>query len=390
MSKRFDAAAIRDLISRAAPDDAPLMWPASESAAAYCDWLLDRLPFSNGRHPLYPVLDWLEGQAKGDETTLQRIRQAQQRLIAVHPGLDTGPLPPPRPKAVTEPALIEVVFERLPNPSFKGFAVHSYFHAADGSGYEAGPQREPDSGGRLDIHDAGQVTGYVQELTAQRMALGLDPQACIVQFRVPVEIMLHPFEAWPKNRLKQPLGGEYPVVIGAAERDWDGCERHWTGMQTAMDRPVCERLGCCPPEEPARLEGQALDAFLARLRQTPCVALDRVPEIADPDVITHLAVLAEVGVAALWPCTQDAEQGLCESLKACLGSLLLAQLPFALRDLRGQHAEALPPRPDCPDPVLDRLRLRRVTLFWDNPHRSAKRPGARPRRFAPGFGPGFG
>lgn len=388
LSDRLDAAAIRDLVSRAAPDDAPLTWPASESAAAYCDWLLDRLPFSNARHPLYFVLDWLEGRAKGDEVIIRRIRQAQQRLLAVHPGLDTGPLPAPRPKALTEPVLIEVIFERLPNPSFKGFAVHSYFHAADGSGYEAGPQREPDSGGRgrLDIHDAGEITGFVQELTAQRMALGLDLQACIFQFRVPVELMLQPFDAWPKNRVKQPLGGEYPVVLGAAERDWDGCESHWADMQTAMDRPVRERLGCCPPEEPMRLEGPALDAFLARLRQTPCIALDRVPEIADPDAITHLAVLAEVGVAGLWPCTQEAEQNLCESLKACLGGLPLAQLPFALRDLRGQRAEALPA--DCPEPMLDRLQLRRVTLFWDNPHRSAKRPGA--KRFAPGFGPGFG
>jgi hypothetical protein len=380
LGDRFDTGAVRDVVRRSAPEGTPLDWPAGDSASAYCTWLLNQLLFSNGRHPLYHVLEWIERNATGDDGRAQRVREAKQQLADLHRAhLNTEPLPEPKPTVTTQPALVEVVFQPLPAASFKDYAVHSYFHAGEGSGYESGPERAPTSGaegtGRLDIHDLGQVVAFVQELTERRMALGFDPDACIFQFRVPLELMLHAFDEWPKNRLRQPLGRDYPVVIGAVERDWDGCERHWIGIQAGLDKPVRERVACCHPDESPLHDDAAVQRFLACLRDTPCIVPDRVPDTPDPNALTHLWVLTQVGVAAVWPRIRATEDDLFVSLDACLGALPLAQLPFAVRDLRRASAG----QPDTP------AARHRMSLFWDDPHRSAKRPGARPRQFLPGF-----
>jgi hypothetical protein len=226
----------------------------------------------------------------------------------------------------------------------------------------------------LDPYDTSQVVRFVQALTEQRIALGLDGQPCIFQFRVPIELMHHPFEDWPKNRLKQRLGRDYPIVIASLDRDWDCCDRHWEICENRAGEPLRALLHCCAQRETEALSDADLDALLSRMSETPCLVLEWPPGLDQDGAITHLQVIAEVGVVALWPRSRPEDPTTCSAWRAPLGAVPIEKLPFAMRDYRGGAVDTARASPSQP-----------LVLFWDNPRRSAKRPSLEAEAFHPGF-----
>jgi hypothetical protein len=369
------------VVLQSAPAHVDLGTTRPQDLMAFCDWLLDRAPWSplpggaRQRDALYDFLVWIEQRFDDDPARRERIRHCRQLRLDDYPDIETAPLPlPPKPM---QPTLIEVVLEPLPDASHTQYAVHSYFHLQGGGDARAGPVRESGAGGRLDPHDAVQVLDLVKELTDWRVALNLDPQTCVFQFRVPMELLLHGFENWPKNALKQRLGRDYPVVVASSdrERDWDASDRCWSALRGNLANPMRTLARCCTAAGDGELSDTELDCLLEDLARTPCLVLDDPPYLSGSDALTHLRVVALIGVVALWPRSQRAGGGLCASLQSDLGGCAVDQLPFVVRDLR---------RPGAGQPRG--ADSRELVLFWDDPCRSVARPGA--AGFHPGLGAG--
>ena len=298
----FEREAAWAIVLRSAPQHTAL-GEMPHDTASFCDWLLNRCPWAAApgtrpRDALFDLLLWLEEQADGDAGRVARIRRCRVLRQEQYPGLETGPLPEPATQDPAQPHLIEVVFDPVPDASQSGYAVHSHFHPGDGSGQRAGPVREHGDGGRLDPEHRGQVMALVQDLTSHRLALGLDAERCIFQFRVPLELLLHAVERWPKNVLKQPLGNEYPVVLAASdlERDWDACDGHWEGVRARLHQPLSKLTRCCAVAADRELTDAELNSIVGALAKKPCLVIEAPPAHPEPGRVTHLTVIAVIGV----------------------------------------------------------------------------------------------
>jgi len=308
LAHQVSVAEIRAVCLRSAALSPIADWPREPTHAAWCDWLLDRAPLRNGRHPLYDILAFLKSRAGGEALLTRDIEDAMRRLAAHHPGLCIDPLPEAVPAASADPALVEVVFLSSKGSAVPGYEVCTFWHSPGGSKPATGPQRDQDSGGPLELGVQAQVSEFALTLMDAKVAWGVAVEDCVFLFRVPRELMLHPFEDWPCSQLKGlRLGGTHPVVLGARRRSWGDCDTGWRRLAALWGRPLRDCVACCPGC--SELDSVALTTLTDSLAQTPCLALEQVPDLAECETDTPIKVVETLGLVALWPRSQAAEAG---------------------------------------------------------------------------------
>lgn len=353
---------IRGVCARSIPAELGLSPPDGD---ALVGWLLDRPRFAqNGRHPLYDVLAYLQSRAGADELLVRRVSRAMRQLVRHHPGLATDPLPPCQPLVPNEPALVEIVFEPRNSAEVAAYEVHTFWHRPAGGGIQAGPRREHGDGGRLDVKSGDKIADFACELLQALDAWDVNADETLFLFRVPNELLLHPFEHWSQDALNLiPLGYDYPVVVGLRERRLTMSCQLWEGVKVRLGKRLRDNLWCADVEISA-LDRSVIAQAITRIDQAACVALPSVPEVTDAKALTLLTLLAQRGVAvALWPRSKEAAQDFCKVVEQSLGSELLGRLPLAVRDLRKENFGA-----QDSNPAHEHL-----TLLWDDPNRRAIR-----------------
>ena len=342
---------IRRVCQQSSPPGFPLDWLWGNTILDYCCRLLDRTPFeANNRRPLYDVLALLE--SKADDSEKQEIQQAMRQLEQRHPGLVVTHLPQGEPPVPVQPALIEIIFDPRGSEEQKGYAVHSYWRTPGGEHTLPGPSREDREGGRLELGSAdphgslpAQVRNYAFELMAALDEWDPDAQSEIVfLFRLPGELLLYPVENWPKSRLLKSLGREHPVVVAARERPIRPCSEWWNRLN--MDASL-EVWNCNHAAWPEDEEGE--NGFIRSIKQSAIPVIMKVPAFG----LLEGLIGEGVGIA-LWPRDQEAETGLVEMLQHNFKHQPLANLRFALRNLRKNPGEH--------DGIV-----RHLTLLWDDP-----------------------
>ena len=366
---------IRAVCSRSIPPELRLSLPVVDALDGYCTWLLDRRQFDkNRRHPLYDVLAYLKSRAGAQEEMASRIARAMQRLERHYPGLVSDPLPAAEPVTTTEPALVEIVFEPRGAAEIAAYDVHSFWHPPGGEGTKAGLRREHVDGGRLDLESEAQVADFSFELRQALDSWAVDAGEILLLFRLPNELLLHPFDHWPQDEFGIPLGRDYPVILGLRERPQRASKQAWEQLKTHLGDCLREHSWCADAEVNP-LDRVGIGQILARIDESPCPVLPRVPKISESKAITLLSLLVQRGVpVALWPRCEEAESHFCAVLEESLGHQPIALLPFAVRDLRKRGFAAV-----APTPAHEHL-----ALLWDDPNRSVAR--ARSGRFFPGVG----
>lgn len=352
--------------SAALPD---LDWPEGGTVEDYSTWLLNKGQFNTGRHPLYDVLVWLENEKKADTEQSRLIRDAKQRLAQYYPGLITDPLPAPVVRLTAEPAVIEIVFEPRGTSEEKDYDVHSFWHSPAATAPRAGPRREREDGGRLDPTSAEQIADFAGQLLNTLDCWDIGAREVVMfLFRLPTELLLHPMEQWPQDRFGSIyLGRDYPVVLALRERRQRPCREFWERITPRMKESLRKGIWFASSAS-ASCEPAEVHKILDWIDQATCVALTQVPDLSDPRKLTSLAILIERGVAiAFWPRHQDAEFGFREALDIGFGDQPLANLPYALRNLRRENYGR-----EKATPVA-----RHVALLWDDPkyHRKRSFPG---------------
>lgn len=370
------AAAIRTAVDQSTPIGLPLDLPRAETLTGWCDWLLDRPQFEdNGRHPLYDVFAYLKSLPGVDELLTRRIGQAMQRLQRHHPGLVIDPLPQPTPPATPAAALIEIIFEPRGTAETSAYDVHTFWHPPRAGGMQSGPRREHGDGGRLDLRSSDEVKGFACELLDALDEWQIEAEEVIFLFRLPNELMLHPFEKWPQGESDiVPLGRDYPVVVGPRNRRLRPSKALWQRLKPHLTDRLRARLWCTDTEI-SRHDTAAIQQAIDRMERASCVALERAPDLAQPKQVTLLALLFQRGVPiALWPRCKEAEDDFCATLDSCLGAEPVAKLPFAVRDLRKDDYGN-----SHPSPARTHL-----SLLWDDPNSGAEH--ARGGRFLTGIG----
>jgi hypothetical protein len=354
---------IRAVCARSIPAELNLSPPAEESPEGYAGWLLDRPRFvQNGRHPLYDVLAYFKPRAGADELLARRVARAMHQLARHHPGLVTDPLPAPRHELEPEPALVEIVFEPRTSAEVAAYDVHSFWHRPSGAGVQAGPRREHGDGGRLDLRSDPEVADFACELLQARDAWNVGAEEIVFLFRLPNELLLHPFEHWPQDVLLNiPLGRDYPVVVGLRERPLATSRQLWERLSAHLGERLRDHLWCADADIADR-DRVVIAQVLARIEQAACPVLTKVPELAGANLITLLTLLVRRGVpVALWPRSEEAAKHFCKVMVQSLGGEILGRLPLAVRDLRRKSYGA-----NAPHPAHEHL-----TLLWDDPTRSA-------------------
>jgi hypothetical protein len=356
---------IRAVCARSIPAELHLTPPAEDSAEGYADWLPDRPRLAqNDRHPLYDVLAYLQSRAGADEPLARRVAKAMQELTRHHPGLVTEPLRPVKPEAVSEPALVEIVFEPRTSTEAAAYDGHTFWHRPLGAGVQAGPRREHDDGGRLDLGSGDQIADFACELMQALDAWDVDADEILFLFRVPNELLLQPFEHWSQDVLNIiSLGYDYPVVVGLRERRLTMSRQLWEGVKARLGKRLRDNLWCADVEI-STLDRSSIAQAVGRIDRAACVALPTVPEVTDAKALTLLTLLAQRGVpVALWPRSEEAAKDFCRVMDQSLGSRPLGLLPLAVRDLRKENFSA-----QDSNPAHEHL-----TLLWDDPNRSAIR-----------------
>ena len=331
--------------------------PIGNSLIDSCTWFLDRPQSANGCHALYDVLALLK--TRSDKIEAQRIRRSMQHLEDHyrHPRLVISPLPVATQSV--EPALVEIVFEPRVTSEDRSYDVHSFLHQPDGRGCQAGPSRDKEdkeAGGRLDPGSTEHIRNYMSKLMD---ALG-DRQDYVCKeiaflFRLPAELLLHPVEQWPKSLFGILLGRQHAVMVAPRERSnsllW---MEFWDRLASRMCEPLKNVLWYV--EQTAWPTSQdEVEDMLFHIERSDCPALIRPPDLNDP--LSALTGLIENGVAvACWPRTADAAAGFREIFDGGLDEEILANLPYALRDLRKADLASKEPGP-----------VRNFTLLWDDP-----------------------
>jgi hypothetical protein len=373
-AESVSAREVGSVCARSIPAELNLSLPAADSLTGYAGWLLDRPPFAqNGRQPLYDVLVYLKSRAGADELLGRRVARAMQRLARHHSELVTDPLPPPAPVSTGEPALVEIVFEPRTSAEIAAYDVHTFWHRPAGAGVQAGHRREQGDRGRLDLKSDTEVADFAAELLQALDAWEADAEEIVFLFRLPQELLLHPFEHWPQDALLNiPLGRDYPVVVGLRERPLAISRQLWERLSGHLGERLRDHLWCADADIADR-DREVIAGVLARIEQAACPVLRKVPELAEANLITLLTLLVRRGApVALWPRSDEAAKDFCKVMVQSLGSQILGRLPLAVRDLRRQSYGA-----NAPNPAHEHL-----TLLWDDPNRSAM--SARSDRFFTG------